>query len=128
MGVDHSSMPRLSTKTVTNSRRLRTNLTDAEKALWRHLRMRQMGGFRFRRQHPVRKYVVDFACIEARIAVEVDGGQHATQSAEDAQRSAILEREGYRVLQFWDNEVLQDVESVKAVIWSVLGEKKPPPP
>ena len=92
------------------------------------MRMRQMGEFRFRRQHPIGPFVVDFVCMEKRLAVEIDGGQHADRVGYDTRRSSHLEAEGYRVLRFWDNEVLQNIEGVKEQIWRALTEVKPPPP
>ncbi|MDO9351158.1 MAG: DUF559 domain-containing protein [Deltaproteobacteria bacterium] len=101
-------------------RELRKNLTEAERALWRGLRLRQLAGQKFRRQQPIGKYIVDFVCIEKKLIIEVDGGHHADQLAYDAKRSAWLEKEGFRILRFWDNQVLKEVESVKEVIVSAL--------
>ena len=91
---------------------LRSNPTEAEKALWCHLRRRQLDGFRFRRQQPIGPFVVDFFCPEARLVVEVDGGQHAVRADEDSERTAWLESRGYRVVRYWNNEVLGNVEGV----------------
>ena len=93
-----------------------------------HIRMRQIAEFRFRRQHPVGNFIVDFVCMEKRLVIEVDGGHHAERVNYDRQRSRRLETEGYRVLRFWDNEVLQNIEGVKEQIWRALTEVKPPPP
>lgn len=101
-------------------RELRKNLTEAERALWRGLRLRQLAGQKFRRQQPIGKYIVDFVCFEKKLIIEVDGGHHADQLAYDAKRSAWLEKEGFRILRFWDNQVLKEVESVKEVIVSAL--------
>ncbi len=89
-----------------SARRLRKHPTDAERLLWRHLRLRQLGGYKFRRQQPLGPYIVDFVCLAKRLIVEVDGGQHAEQAEEDAQRTAWLEAQGFRVLRFWNTEVL----------------------
>ena len=97
------------------ARELRRNMTDAERALWRRLRMRQLAGQRFRRQQPIGDYIVDFACPAARLVVEVDGGQHAEEER-DAARTRWLESRGYRVLRFWNNEVLGQIDGVLAVI------------
>jgi very-short-patch-repair endonuclease len=121
-------MPRLTARSRTTARRLRRNLTDAEQLLWRHLRMRQLAGNRFRKQHPIGEFVVDFVCMERRLAIEIDGGQHAESTAYDARRTKSLEAGGYRVLRFWDSEVLQNIEGVKEEIWHALTEEKPPPP
>jgi very-short-patch-repair endonuclease len=88
--------------------------------------MRQLAGHRFRKQHPVGNYVVDFVCMESRLAIEIDGGQHTENAPYDAQRTKRLEDEGFRVLRFWNNDVLQNIEAVKAEIWRALST--PPPP
>ncbi|MBI3919671.1 MAG: endonuclease domain-containing protein [Betaproteobacteria bacterium] len=106
-------------------RRLRKNMTDAEQRLWRSLQRKQMDGFKFRRQHPFGDYIIDFVCLTAMLAVEVDGGQHGERKLEDAARTECLERAGFRVLRFWNNEVLRDTEAVTEAIWSAL--RTPPP-
>ena len=103
------------------ARRLRKNMTDAERVLWRELRAARLGGYRFRRQTPLGKYVVDFVCLEARLVVEVDGGQHVERQEEDARRTAWLESQGFRVLRFWNNEVLGNLEGTKEVIARACG-------
>ena len=104
------------------ARELRKNLTDAENELWKHLRYRQISGNKFRRQQPIGKYIVDFACMEKKLIVEVDGGQHNEQVSYDNERTAWLESRGYRVLRFWNNEVLEDVEIVSDSILRILEE------
>lgn len=96
------------------ARQLRNAMTEAEQRMWQHLRVRQIEGFRFRRQVPLHGYIVDFLCPQARLVVEIDGGQHALQSGYDAQRTAALERHGYRVVRYWNHEVLQHAEDVIA--------------
>ena len=96
-------------------------MTDAEKKLWRHLRMRQIGGHKFRRQFPLQGYIADFACVEKKLVAEIDGGQHTEDAEYDAERSREFEKLGYRTLRFWNNEVLGEVEAVKAVIARALG-------
>jgi len=103
-----------------NSRSLRREMTDAEKLLWRHLRMEQFDGYKFRRQHPVGKYILDFVCLEASLVLEVDGGQHAEDSDKDGIRTRWLEDKGFRVMRFWNNDVLSNVEGVKLAIWNCL--------
>lgn len=98
------------------ARTLRKTMTDAELKLWKHLRARQIEGFRFRRQVAIDRYVVDFVCPQAKLVVEVKGGQHQVQSSYDAGRTALLERQGYRVLRYWNHDVLQSVEDVLADI------------
>ena len=96
-------------------RELRSQLTDAEQRLWFHLRRRQLVGQRFRRQCPVGPYIADFACLERRLIIELDGGEHAG-SAEDRCRDAYLYRRGFRVLQFWNNLVFENLEGVLSEI------------
>ena len=96
------------------ARELRQNMTDAERALWRELRQGALGA-KFRRQAPVGKYIVDFACLEARLIVEVDGGQHA-ESRGDEERDRWLASQGFRVLRFWNNDVLGNLRGVLEVI------------
>ena len=90
------------------ARALRKRLTDAERLLWRHLRNRGLGGWKFRRQYPVGPFIVDFICVENNIVIEVDGGQHAEDEESDLKRSAYLNKMGYRVFRFWNNQVLQE--------------------
>jgi len=110
---------------------LRSVPTDAERKLWSILRRKQIGGHRFRRQHPLGRYIVDFVCLDRRFVVEVDGGQHAAARAEDAKRTAWLESRGYRVIRFWNNEVLENLEGIVRVIEAALDDAPPlpdPPP
>jgi very-short-patch-repair endonuclease len=111
------------------ARALRANMTDTERALWRELRNRRLGG-RFRRQFPIPPYVVDFACIEGRLIVEADGGQHARPGDHD-NRDSELRRQGWRVLRFWNNDILTNRTGVLQAIMEALGEQNPhpnPPP
>lgn len=101
---------------LATARFLRQRMTDAERALWRSLRARSLEGWKFRRQVPIGPYVVDFLCASKKIIVEVDGGKHAKHVAQDAKRTEFLQSQGYRVLRFWNNEVLQNLEGVLAVI------------
>ena len=94
---------------------LRNRPTEAEKLLWKHLRLRQVEGLKFRRQQPIDNYIVDFVCFEKRLVIEVDGGQHATQE-KDALRDQYLQQQGFNVLRFWNNEVLQNINGVIEVI------------
>jgi very-short-patch-repair endonuclease len=113
------------------SRELRNNPTEAERALWRHLRLKQLLGSKFRRQCPLGSYVVDFICFERKLIVELDGGQHAEQFVYDSDRTAWLEAQGYCVLRFWNNQILNEIESVKEVILHQLSKRTPhpsPPP
>jgi very-short-patch-repair endonuclease len=109
------------------ARRLRENQTDVENKLWSQLRGRQLNGVKFRRQHPIGPFVVDFCCVERGLVVELDGGQHAEQGAADERRTKILERFGYRVLRFWDNELLNNLNGVLERISEVLEDPHPRP-
>ena len=114
---------------LTQSRaiKLRRSLTDSEQRLWRYLRRRYLRGCRFRRQVPIGPYIADFACLYPAIVIEIDGGQHAEQTAYDATRDAFLNQRGFKVLRFWSNEVLTQTDAVLAVIWRALEELKTPP-
>ncbi|MCB1530180.1 MAG: endonuclease domain-containing protein [Rhodospirillales bacterium] len=101
------------TKTARN---LRQNQTEAEKCLWLHLRSRQMEGCKFYRQFPVPPYYADFACRSAGLIVEIDGGQHADRKGYDMKRTAFMERKGYKVLRFWNNQGMQETEGVLQTI------------
>lgn len=104
------------------ARVLRKNPTEAERTLWKHLRLRQLEGQKFRRQQPLGLYIVDFICIKKRLIVELDGGKHAEQVVPDAERTAWLEAQGFRVLRFWNHEVLKDIEAVIDVIRRALSQ------
>lgn len=99
---------------TSRSRGLRHNATDAEKRLWSILRSRQLGGLKFRQQVEIDSYVVDFLCPERRLIIEVDGGQHRPER--DSRRTAFLESQGFTVMRFWNNEVLENLEGVYAMI------------
>jgi very-short-patch-repair endonuclease len=103
------------------SRNLRVNSTDAETTLWNRIRNRQIAGQKFVRQQPIGRYICDFVCRAKCVVIEVDGGQHA-ESARDAVRDRYLQNEGYRVLRFWNNEVLSNIEGVLSVIEDALRE------
>jgi very-short-patch-repair endonuclease len=109
---------------ASRTRQLRQEATDAEKALWQRLRDKQLAGFRFRRQAPIGDYIVDFACFYPRLVIELDGGQHAeiAQRDHDQRRTDWLEREGFRVVRFWNNDILQNTDGVVTEISRVLEE------
>jgi very-short-patch-repair endonuclease len=102
--------PPLPSRTRKSAVRLRAELTDAERLLWFHLRAGRLCDLKFRRQHPLPPYIVDFFCKEASLVVEVDGSQH--DASVDARRSAAIERQGFAILRFWDNQVLTETEAV----------------
>jgi len=104
-----------------HAKALRTTQTDAERRLWYHLRAHRFMGLKFKRQKPIGRYIVDFVCIEQRLIVELDGGQHAGQVAYDQRRDDWLRGEGYTVLRFWNNDVMERLESVLEEISRVLA-------
>jgi very-short-patch-repair endonuclease len=108
-------------------RTLRRNMTDAERLLWKRLRGCQIQGCKFRRQHPFNDFILDFVCLEAKLVVEVDGGQH-NDSAKDALRDQALSNAGFRVMRFWNNQVLNAMEAVVEAIWLELAKIHPSPP
>ena len=110
---------------IEKARALRSRPTDVEQLLWQHLRLRQVDGHKFRRQRPVGKYIVDFVCLEKKLVIEVDGGQHNDAKADDAMRDRWLRSQGYRVLRFWNHEVLTQIDGVMEMVRSALSE--PPP-
>lgn len=95
-----------------HARRLRREQTDAEARLWFYLRNCQLDGAKFRRQQPLGPFVVDFCCMEVGLVIEVDGGQHSERELADARRTQLLEEQGFLVLRFWNNEVLEQTEAV----------------
>jgi very-short-patch-repair endonuclease len=102
------------------SRKLRANQTDAETKLWNRLRNRQINGDKFVRQEPIGQYICDFVCREKHLVIEVDGGQHS-ESARDEVRDRELRARGYRVMRFWNNDVLSNIEGVFTVRRSATG-------
>ncbi|MDD2901058.1 MAG: endonuclease domain-containing protein [Syntrophales bacterium] len=109
------------------ARVLRKNMTDAESRLWYHLRDRQLGGWKFRRQHPVGPFIVDFICLEKKVVIELDGGQHGENEEVDARRTAYLNKMGYHVLRFWNHEVLQETDAIMDTIFDTLEDLPPHP-
>src|SRR5258708_39876749 len=107
-------MPRKATE-------LRQNATDAERRLWSALRDRRLQGYKFRRQHPIGPFVVDFACTKHRLVIEADGGQH-NESLSDARRTAWLESQGWHVIRFWNNDVLGNTEGVVITVLQALRD------
>lgn len=114
-------------KIKSNARDLRRNLTLQERKLWRYLRSRRFGDFKFRRQHPVGSYILDFACCSARVVVELDGGQHDLAVAYDTRRTSWLESQGWTVLRFWNNEIDCNEVAVLEIILQELNRLSPSP-
>ena len=109
-------------------RTLRNNMSDAEQALWNLLRGRQIYGLKFRRQHPFGDFILDFVCLENKLVIEVDGGQHGQQAGYDESRTQELQAAGFHVLRFWNNEILKEIEAVREKIWLAVQELQPHPP
>ena len=109
---------------LTRARELRKNSTDAEKHLWQKLRNRQLEGYKFKRQVPIGHYIVDFLCVSANLIVELDGGQHTEQQAYDDKRTALLESKGFTVVRFWNDEVLQNIDSVLMALTLALSQRE----
>ena len=109
-------------------RSLRGTMSDAERSLWRSLCGRQTAGYKFRRQHPFGDFILDFVCLEKKLVIEVDGGHHSEQLEADSARTDSLIRSGFRVLRFWNHEVLMQSEAVQIKILSALqADDKPHP-
>jgi|SRR2546426_679308 very-short-patch-repair endonuclease len=105
---------------IERARQLRGTMTDAEVRLWIRLRGAQVEGYRFRRQVAIGPYIVDFVCMRARLVIEVDGGQHSERTAQDSFRTAWLKSRGFRVLRFWNTDVLGNTEGVLEDIRAAL--------
>ncbi|WP_333826205.1 endonuclease domain-containing protein [Pinisolibacter sp.] len=138
-GTEESSLPRRTVSPLirANARRLRRSMTGAEARLWAALRGHRFAGTSFRRQTPIGPYIADFCCPEVRLVIEVDGGQHGDDGgiARDLHRDAWLADAGFRVIRFWNHEVLAETDTVLDVIWFALdavgairGEAEPPLP
>jgi very-short-patch-repair endonuclease len=112
---------------VDRARGLRQTMTDAERKLWYRLRNRHLSGHKFRRQHEIDPYIVDFVCTDSMLIVELDGGQHANQHEYDERRTRHLQAGGYRVLRFWNNDALINIESVLEVILAAVASPPPHP-
>jgi very-short-patch-repair endonuclease len=119
---------RLKAGTVERARRLRASRPDMERLLWWKLRALNAHGYHFRRQVPVRGYFLDFAEHSARLAIELDGGQHGLREhmAHDAARDRAIEEEGYRVLRFWNNDVRETLDGVVEAIVREIDQRRPP--
>jgi very-short-patch-repair endonuclease len=115
-------------KGTDRARQLRASATDAENLIWRHLRDRRLSGYKFRRQLSISGYVVDFVCHDASLIVEIDGGQHADNIEFDAHRSEILSKSGFRVVRFWNNDILVRTDEVLAEILRHLQAPPSPQP
>lgn len=129
MGVEWlSDSRRIKPERTDNARSLRSDMTLAERQLWNALRGKQLHGYRFRRQHPIGPYIADFACIEKSLVIELDGGQHQDQVEYDERRTAFLQLQGWQVLRFWNNDVLNNLEGVLASVVDALYATPPSQP
>ncbi|ESS70643.1 hypothetical protein MGMO_120c00300 [Methyloglobulus morosus KoM1] len=110
------------------ARTLRKNQTDVELLLWQQLRNRQLCGYKFRRQFPIAPYIADFACLELKLIIELDGGQHADQISYDNQRRLFLEQRGFKVIRFWNNDVIENtagvLEAIRLFILDIMERAK----
>ena len=106
------------------ARALRKNQTDAERLLWKHLRSRQLNGYKFRRQFPIGNYIVDFVCLSLKLIIEVDGSQHMNNVNYDNSRTQYLENKNFRVLRFWNNDVLKQHFSVLDSLTLALSQRE----
>ena len=106
---------------------LRTRMTDAERLLWKHLRAHRLNGQKFRRQQPIGPYIVDFVHLGERLIIEADGGQH-NDNAADQERDDWLNAEGYRVMRFWNNDILQNTDAVLEEIFKAVSPSPCPSP
>jgi len=110
-------------KLIPLARNLRSQMPEAEKQLWYYLRAHRFNNYSFRRQHPISEdYIIDFICLDKKLIIELDGGQHSKQQAYDAKRTEFLEHEGYKVLRFWNNEVFENIEGVLLSILNALED------
>jgi very-short-patch-repair endonuclease len=107
-----------------HAKRMRTSQTDAEAKLWLHLRGKRFSGYKFRRQQPIGPFIADFVCLRCRLIVEADGGQHTGTAEYDEKRTAWLEAQGFRVLRFWNNDILQRSDEVLDSILNALDSPR----
>ncbi|OHD71249.1 MAG: DNA (cytosine-5-)-methyltransferase [Spirochaetes bacterium RBG_16_49_21] len=107
------------------ARQLRKNQTEAEKKLWKYLKSKQVKGLKFRRQEPIGSYIVDFACFENKLVIELDGSQHIEDKENDIERDDWLKSQGFAVIRFWNNEVMNNIDGVLAVIFYFCSNHPP---
>lgn len=107
----------------TFAKKLRRDMTEAEKLFWRKVRNRSLSGHKFRRQVPIGAYIVDFLCLEEKVVVEIDGGQH-NENKKDEERDVLLSQLGYCVIRFWNNDVLNNLEGVLSTLTLTLSQRE----
>lgn len=115
---------RTTPKIFRHAKKLHRNLSQPESKLWKHLRAHRMSDVHFRNQHAIGNYIVDFCAPRRKLIIELDGSQHLEQKEYDEERTKYLEARGYRILRFWNNDVMNNIEAVLKVIWSMLNEEK----
>ncbi len=115
---------RTTPKIFGRAKELHRNMSPAEAKLWKHLRAHRMGDVHFRNQHAIGKYIVDFCAPRMKLIIELDGSQHLEQQEYDEERTKYLETRGYRVLRFWNNDVMNDTEAVLQAIWDALNNRE----
>ncbi len=111
-------------RAIGQARQLRSDATPAEVILWKHLRSRRFEQFKFRRQRPIGKYIVDFVCLGIKLIIELDGESHLKKQERDEERDEWLQEQGYRVLRYWNNQIYDELDSVLEEIWLVCYGKK----
>ena len=113
---------RTTPKTFGHAKQLHRNMAPAEAKLWAQLRGHRMGNVHFRNQHAIGNYVVDFCAPRKKLIIELDGSQHLEQEEYDTERTGVLESKGYRILRFWNNDVMNNLDAVLKVIWNALRD------
>ncbi|MBK8185798.1 MAG: endonuclease domain-containing protein [Cellvibrio sp.] len=113
--------------TAQRAKDLRKTQTPHEEKMWRYLRAKRFSGFKFKRQEPIARYIVDFVCYEAKLIIELDGSQHVENKSHDENRDCWLQEQGFRVLRFWNNQLTKQTKEVMDEIWSALQSKTPSP-
>ncbi len=115
---------RTTPKIFGRAKQLHRNMTEAEAKLWKHLRAHRMDDVHFRNQHAIGNYIVDFCAPRRKLIIELDGSQHLEQEEYDEERTGFLKSKGYKVLRFWNNDVMNNIDSVLTVIWDTLKEQE----
>ena len=114
-----------SRRSLTYARQMRHEPTDAERKFWFAVRAHRFSGYKFKRQYPIGPYIADFVCLERRLVIELDGGQHAQRSDYDAERTAYLQTRGFCVLRYWNDEFLRNPDCILDDVWRVLKAPSP---
>jgi very-short-patch-repair endonuclease len=126
VGVGVPLHKRTTPKIFGRAKQLHREMTPAEAKLWAHLRAHRTGDVHFRNQHAIGNYIVDFCAPRKKLIIELDGSQHLDQKEYDDERSNFLKSKGFRILRFWNNDVMKNIDSVLTVIWNILKEQSEP--